>query len=151
LDQITRHRKRPARVLLAGDAFRMHQPLYFLADATNAGCSSSSPLPLQSCRTSHHIRVVGDLLCSTRRRSHKRAASACPGGGRVFNRAQDRHIGHAATSRGAEDDNHEARKWKQCSDAACLRGSYRYKKYSLTPPPVFNRRKARVNRGSASS
>jgi hypothetical protein len=46
-------------------------------------------------------------------------------------------IGRARSSRGAEGDDDEARKRR--FDATRLRGSYRYTKYGLTPPPAFNK------------
>jgi hypothetical protein len=58
-------------------------------------------------------------------------------------------IGRAGTSRGIEGDDDEVRKWH--SDVARLCGSYQYNKYGLTPPPTFNKREAKSNRGLVAS
>jgi hypothetical protein len=54
-------------------------------------------------------------------------------------------IGHTGTYRGGGGDDEEAQ--KRHFDATCLRGSYQYAKYGLTPPPTLNKREARANQG----
>jgi hypothetical protein len=57
-------------------------------------------------------------------------------------------IGRARRSRNVRGDNDEARKRR--SDAARLRGSYRYTKYDLTLPPAFSKHEANADRGGGS-
>jgi hypothetical protein len=59
------------------------------------------------------------------------------------------HIGQASSSHGRDGGDDEEAK-KRRSDATRLRGSYRYTKYGLTPPPAFNKWEARANRGRCS-
>jgi hypothetical protein len=50
--------------------------------------------------------------------------------------------------RSAEGDDDDA--WKRRSNATRLQGSYYYMKYSLNPPPGFNKWEARANRSGGS-